>query len=240
MKHRRDLSHDERIALAMEAGFGPFGRFDPDGSRFDGPRRSGRGPRGDGPPFGPPFGGPGFGGPPFGRGRGPGRGRVRRGQIRTALLGLLEDEPMHGYEMIRQIDDRSGGRWKPSPGAVYPTLQQLADEGLVTVVEEDGKRIFSLTDAGRAAVGDLSDSDREPWSADWGGNPAWELKPLMKQVGMAAAAAMMGTPDQVEQAKAILNETRRKLYAVLAEDPDGPVADAASPTDAPGDAADEL
>lgn len=216
MKHRREHFTDERIALAMEAGYGPFGRFDPEAARFDGPRRSGRGPRGDG----PPFGGPPFGGPPFGRGRGgPGRGRARRGQIRTALLALLEDEPMHGYEMIRRIDDRSGGRWKPSPGAVYPTLQQLADEGLVTVVEEDGKRVFSLTPEGVEAVAGLSDSDREPWTEEFGGHPAWELKPLMKQVGMAAAAAMTGTPDQVERAKEVLNETRRKLYAILAEDP---------------------
>lgn len=235
MKHRRDHFTDERIAAAMEAGYGPFGRFDIEGSRFDGPRRSGRGPRGDGPPFGPPFGGPPFGGPPFGRGRGPGRGRVRRGQIRTALLALLEDEPMHGYEMIRQIDDRSGGRWKPSPGAVYPTLQQLADEGLVTVVEEDGKRIFSLTDEGRAAVDDLSDGDREPWVSEGSGHPAWELKPLMKQVGMAAAAAMTGTPEQVERAKDVLNDARRKLYAILAEDP----GDAPAPGDDLADEVDE-
>lgn len=190
-----------------------------DGPRFDGPR-FGRGPRGDGPPFGPGYGPP-FGGRRGGRG---GRGRVGRGQIRTALLALLEDEPMHGYEMIRQIDERSGGRWKPSPGAVYPTLQQMTDEGLVTVVEDGGKRVFSLTEEGREVVGGLSDEDREPWIADADGNPMWELKPLMKGLAMAAAAAMSGTPDQVERAKAILNEARRSLYAILAEDPVPPTA----------------
>ena len=193
-----------------------------DGPRFDGPR-FGRGPRGDGPPFGPGYG------PPFGvRRPGGGRGRVGRGQIRTALLALLDEAPMHGYEMIRRIDERSGGRWKPSPGAVYPTLQQMTDEGLVTVVEDGGKRIFSLTDEGRDVVGDLSDDDREPWTADADTNPMWELKPLMKGLAMAAAAAMAGTPDQVERAKAVLNDARRSLYAILAEEP---AADAGTPTD---------
>lgn len=199
-----------------------LGDDDRRGPHFGGPR-FGRGPRGDGPPFGPPFG-PGFG-PPFAGRRG-GRGRVGRGQIRTALLALLDEAPMHGYEMIRQIDERSGARWKPSPGAVYPTLQQMADEGLVTVVEEGGKRVFSLTDDGREVVADLSAEDREPWTADADGNPMWELKPLMKGLAMAAAAAMAGTPDQVERAKAILNEARRSLYAILAEDPAGATDDA--------------
>lgn len=175
--------------------------------------RFGRGPRGDGPPFGPGFG------PPFGGRRGGGRGRVGRGQIRTALLALLEDESMHGYEMIRQIDERSGGRWKPSPGAVYPTLQQMTDEGLVTVVDEGGKKVFSLTAEGREVVADLSDADRRPWEVDGDDNPMWDLKPLMKGLAMAAASAMSGTPDQVERAKAVLNDARRSLYAILAEDP---------------------
>jgi len=207
MRHQHPF-HDHFLADDTERR-GP--RFD--GPRFDGPR-FGRGPRGDGPPFGPGYG------PPFGvRRPGGGRGRVGRGQIRTALLALLEEGSMHGYEMIRQIDDRSGGRWKPSPGAVYPTLQQMTDEGLVTVVEDGGKRIFSLTDEGRAVVGDLNDADREPWTVDGTDNPMWELKPLMKGLAMAAAAAMAGTPDQVERAKAVLNEARRSLYAILAEDP---------------------
>lgn len=225
-----DSSGDAFADPVVQAMFAGRGRGGPG---FGGPRFGRGGPRGDGPPFGGPgFGGPGFGGPGFG-GRGPGRGRVRRGQIRSALLALLVDEPMHGYEMIRRIDERSGGRWKPSPGAVYPTLQQLADEGLVTANEDDGKRVFSITAEGREVVADLSPDDREPWAADGAANPAWELKPLMKQVGMAAAAAMTGTPSQVERAKAVLNDTRRKLYAILAED-EAP-ADAAA--DAPtGDA----
>ncbi|MFN8052429.1 MAG: PadR family transcriptional regulator [Acidimicrobiales bacterium] len=172
---------------------------------------------------GPPFGGPAFGGPPFGGrggfGRG-GRGRVRRGQIRTALLALLEDEPMHGYEMIRQIDERSGGSWKPSPGAVYPTLAQLTDEGLVTATDDGGKRVFALTDEGRTLVATFGDDDREPWTAE-GGHPGFELRGQMHQLGLAIrGVAAAGSPAQLEQAKAILTDARRKLYALLAEEPE--------------------
>lgn len=162
-------------------------------------------------------GGPGFG-PPRGGPRG-GRGRVRRGQIRTALLALLEDGSMHGYEMIRRIEERSGGRWKPSPGAVYPTLQQLTDEELVTAVEDGGKRVFSLTDAGREAAAALDDGDREPWSGD-GDDAGFELKAVMRQLGLALrSVAAAGDRDQIERAVAIVTDARRKLYALLAEEP---------------------
>lgn len=194
------------------------GEFD---RSFDRRRRSGRGPKGRGGPFDRSFDGPfdGRGGP---RGGGPrgggGRGRVRRGQIRTALLALLADEPMHGYEMIRTLDDRSEGRWKPSPGAVYPTLSQLADEGLVTSTDDAGKRVFSLTDDGRAAADALTDNDREPWR-DAGGDVGFELRGLVQQLGHAVrGVALGGTAEQQQRAITILAETRRSLYALLAED----------------------
>lgn len=178
--------------------------------------------RGRGGPGGGPFGdgfGPPFGGPPFGKhGRG-GRGRVQRGQIRTALLALLEEEPMHGYEMIRRIEERSGGRWKPSPGAVYPTLQQLSDEELVTVAEDGGKRVFSLTDAGRDVAAELDDDDREPW-AGGGDDAGFELKAVMRQLVLALrSVAAAGDPQQLERAVAIVSDARRQLYALLAEEP---------------------
>ncbi|MEV4438611.1 PadR family transcriptional regulator, partial [Streptomyces sp. NPDC049577] len=96
--------------------------------------------------FGPPFGGPPFGG----RGRGGRGGRARRGDVRASILALLRDRSMHGYEMIQEIAERSGGTWRPSPGSVYPTLQLLEDEGLITSASEGGKKLFTLTDAGRA------------------------------------------------------------------------------------------
>src|SRR5262245_33583576 len=114
------------------------------------PRDRGQGRRrahGDWPPmFGPGFGRGHWGG---GRGRGPRGGRRgRRGDVRTALLALLSERPMHGYEMIQQLDERTGGIWKPSPGSVYPTLQMLEDEGLVTSTQSEGRKLFTLTDEG--------------------------------------------------------------------------------------------
>ena len=113
---------------------------------------------------GPPFGDRFFvWGPGGGRRRG--RGRARRGDIRAAILLVLADRPMHGYEVMTELAERSGGVWRPSPGSVYPTLQQLEDEDLVRSEEVDQKRVFRLTDAGRqeservgargSAVGDV-------------------------------------------------------------------------------------
>ncbi|WP_095011546.1 PadR family transcriptional regulator [Tsuneonella mangrovi] len=126
--------------------FGPEGPFGPDG------------PFGEDGPFGP--GGP-FGG---GGGRFGGRGRHRRGrmfghgELRLALLQLLADEPRHGYELIKAIEDLTGGAYAPSPGAVYPTLQMLADEGLIEEQGDDSPRkAFAATDAGRAELADKSD-----------------------------------------------------------------------------------
>src|ERR1051325_2868786 len=87
-----------------------------------------------------------------GRGHGRGRHRVRRGDVRSAVLALLDDRSMHGYEMITELEERTGGRWRPSAGSIYPTLQLLTDEGLVTAEEVEGRKVFSLTDAGRKAL----------------------------------------------------------------------------------------
>src|SRR5579859_2457082 len=103
-----------------------------------------------GPFGGGPLGGGSFGGGPFGHGpRGRGRGRARRGDVRLALLTLLAEEPRNGYQLMQTIEERSDGRWRPSPGSVYPTLAQLEDEGLVRSTEADGARHFEITDAGR-------------------------------------------------------------------------------------------
>src|SRR3954466_13073051 len=106
---------------------GPHGR--PHHHRHHGP-----------PPFGSWAGGPGFG-----RGS-----RARRGDVRAALLVLLADEPRNGYGLMQEIEARSEGAWRPSPGSVYPALQQLEDEGLVRAEESGGRRLFTLTDEGRA------------------------------------------------------------------------------------------
>src|SRR4051812_1228071 len=109
--------------------------------------------------------------PPEGPGHGPrgrrgGRGRAPRGDVRTAVLLLLAEEPMHGYQLMQAIADRSGGRWTPSPGAIYPTISQLEDEGLVTVTAEAGRKQATLTDAGREHVA----ARRESWPDPFGGS----------------------------------------------------------------------
>ncbi len=152
--------------------------------------------------------------------RGP-RGRMRRGDIRTAMLIALADEPGHGYEIIQRLADKSGGMWQPSPGSVYPTLQLLDDEGLVRGTERDGKRVYELTDAGRAEVASrLAEGGGEPWADRgrmWAG--AGHLRSSMAQLHLAAKqVTMAGSPAQVENAVAIVNEAKKRLYQMLSED----------------------
>jgi DNA-binding PadR family transcriptional regulator len=189
----------------------------PRGHRGGPGRRQGR--RG-GPPFGPGFGpgmrGGGFPGP---RGRGRGR-RTARGDIRAAVLALVAERPRHGYEIIQEIAERSGGAWRPSPGSVYPTLSQLEDEGLVTVEKTDGRRVVSLTEAGTAYVAE----HREELDAVWasiGQDADDEGTKLMEQLGQLHAAAQQvigaGTPEQITAASAALAEARKTIYRLLAE-----------------------
>src|SRR5215208_2063448 len=147
--------------LAMSRG-GPRGR---------GPHRGGRGRQ--------QFGFPGFGPP-----RGP---RARRGDVRAALLVLLGEEPRNGYGLMQEIEQRSDGIWRPSPGSVYPALQQLEDEGLVRVREEEGRKLYELTDAGRAHVAERGAEIEAPWDAvkDDVREGHRELAHELRQVAMA-------------------------------------------------------
>jgi DNA-binding PadR family transcriptional regulator len=171
-------------------------------------------------PFGPggPFGGPGG---PFGGGR----GRRRRGDVRLALLMLLGEEPRNGYQLMQTIEERSGGRWRPSPGSVYPTLSQLEDEGLIRAIEQDGTKLFEITDAGRERLAQ-SKTDPAPWAEDdREDDPAThslsEIASLIIQIGKAAwQVAQEGDERQTEKACQTLAETRRALYRILAQDDD--------------------
>ncbi len=183
--------------------------------------------RGPGRGFGGPgFGGPGFGGPGFGgpRGQFGRRGRrARRGDVRIALLMLLAEEPRNGYGLMQEIEQRSDGRWRPSPGSVYPALSQLEDEGLVRSEDAPGAtgRLFSLTDAGRAEVDSRESSKPAPWDAPAGGEdePLHELRALVGQLaGATMQVAQAGDAEQVARARDLLVETRRALYRVLADD----------------------
>ncbi|MFG3016575.1 PadR family transcriptional regulator [Streptomyces cinerochromogenes] len=192
-------------------GMGGFGGFEG--------RRAAFGPFGPGGPgFGP--GGPGFGPGPWGpRGRGGPRGRARRGDVRASILVLLKDRPMHGYEMIQEIAERSGGAWKPSPGSVYPTLQLLEDEGLIASESEGGKKLFSLTESGRAAVEEVADA---PWEEASRGVD-WEALSEIRQAGFGLMEAFgqvwkTGSKEQREKALAVINDARKKLYLILADE----------------------
>src|SRR3954465_1398067 len=129
--------------------------------------------------------------------RGPrrgGRGRAPRGDVRAAVLQLLAEEPMHGYQLMQAIAERSGGRWRPSPGAIYPTINQLEDEGLVTVTAYSGRNLATLTDAGReraTAVGD-------PFAGFATEGPGVDLRGLIEQLhGAVRQVARSGTEAQV-------------------------------------------
>ncbi|HEY0521005.1 MAG TPA: PadR family transcriptional regulator [Ilumatobacteraceae bacterium] len=157
-------------------------------------------------------------GPDAPMGRGPRRGR---GDVRTAALLLLLERPMHGYEMITEIRERSGGAWSPSPGAIYPTIQLLNDEGLITTQDQDGKKVSALTDEGRKVAEELSTTKTAPWddaSSD-AGEGAPSLRHAIHHLLMATKqVAMAGTDAQRTRATALLDETRRKIYALLASD----------------------
>ncbi|RNE66788.1 PadR family transcriptional regulator [Cryobacterium tepidiphilum] len=145
--------------------------------------------------------------------------RMGRGDVRAAVLALLAEKPMHGYQIIREIEERSGGSWKPSAGSVYPTLQLLADEGLISAEESNGRKTYSLTEAGREEVANAGTT--APWETASGsdGHPFGALPKA--GIALAQAAAQVrrtGSPEQNQQAATVLDDARRKLYSILAQD----------------------
>lgn len=185
----------------------------------------GRSGHGHGPgPFGfdPRMFGFGPGGGRGGRGGWGGRGpKARRGDVRAALLLLLAEADQNGYQLIQEIERRTDGFWKPSPGSVYPALQQLEDEGLVRAQELDGRRTYTLTDEGRAYVDANRPQLGDPFEAVTGGidEGVLDLRQLMMQVG--AAVMQVAGSGHTDEARKILADARRKLYKVLAEDDPG-------------------
>jgi DNA-binding PadR family transcriptional regulator len=192
----------------MRGGPGPWGPIPGGPFPFEG--------RGVG-PFGPPrFRGPG--------GRGP---RVRRGDVRAAILDLLAEggaqaRPYNGYQLIQEIGERTQGVWRPSAGSVYPALQQLEDEGLITAAGgEDRRRDFTLTDEGRAYVQAHAEELKASWDAVTGSvdDAAVQMHNLARTVAMATVqVAQAGTPAQIQQASKVLADTRKALYRILAAD----------------------
>jgi DNA-binding PadR family transcriptional regulator len=155
----------------------------------------------------------------YGRRHGRGGPRARRGDVRAAILALLAERPMHGYEMIQEIEERSGGLWRPSAGSIYPTLQLLEDADLIRGTESEGKRRFELTDEGRKAV-----EEREgalPWEEVTAGADPHEVRLRESFFALQAAvlqAGRAGSPEQRARVREAIDEARRRVYAILAED----------------------
>ncbi len=176
--------------------FGPGGRGDFEGFRFGG--------------FGP-------GGGRFGRGR-----KARRGDIRTAALLLLAEEPRNGYQIMQEVQERSDGVWRPSPGSVYPALQQLEDEGLIRSSEGGGGtgKVFELTEAGDAHVRERDADAPAPWEqmSSNVSDQAVELAGTMREVASAFVQVMRtGSDTQIGEARKLLSAARRDLYRILAD-----------------------
>ncbi len=146
-------------------------------------------------------------------------GRARRGNVKAAILAVLAEQPMHGYEVMQQLESRSGGMWRPSPGSIYPTLQLLEDQGLVKSEDVDGRRVFSLTDEGKAEAATITEHGA-PWATSETGpegarfklrGAAMQLMAATRQVGMA------GSQEQIDKTLEILGEARKRIYGLLAE-----------------------
>jgi DNA-binding PadR family transcriptional regulator len=208
------LGQARGILHGMSAGHGP-------GSRGPWSRSSARpkGSRDWTPGFGGHWSGwwPGQPGPA----RGP---KAARGDVRAAILALLKEGPRNGYQIMSDIEERSGGAWRPSPGAVYPALQQLADEGLIEAPESAGRRTYSLTDAGRRHVEENPGKARAAWESMANGETG-EMHGLFVQAarlgGTIVQMAHAGTPAQIRAAEEVLEQTRRQIYQILASDEAG-------------------
>ncbi|HVZ35848.1 MAG TPA: PadR family transcriptional regulator [Polyangiaceae bacterium] len=199
-------------------GAGHFGRG-PGGGRGDG--RSSSGFAGGRFPFGNfqwPF-------PP----RRGGGGRARRGDVRAGILALLAEAPRNGYQIMQELEERSRGLWRPSPGSVYPALQQLEDEGLVRSEEAGTGRVYQLTDQGRTYVSEHRSETDAPW--DWaksdGDEELFELFNQIRHIGGALwQIANSGQPEHLTRARKVLSDARRALYNILSEDPEADEPDA--------------
>jgi DNA-binding PadR family transcriptional regulator len=219
-------------SIPQFAGAGPGGcghaSFDPRWRAMTGRHEHGHGRHGGGPyggggggfPFGwGPMGGPG--GPGGGRGRGR---RARRGDIRTATLLLLAEEPRNGYQLMQELEERSGGAWRPSAGSVYPALQLLEDEGLIRSEEVEGRKLLHLTDAGRRLVEERGEDQPAPWDQMAGDVPddARAIMKVVREVMIATSQVMQsGSESQRAEARKLLVGLRRDIYRILAEGDEG-------------------
>jgi DNA-binding PadR family transcriptional regulator len=150
-----------------------------------------------------------------------GRHRARRGAVGRAILALLTEKPMNGYEIIQELEERSGGRWKPSSGAIYPALGRLEHRGYITAGDDEGKPRYEITDAGRTRAAEhAAESDGEaPWEHEGPGRHSEVRAAIAEMVGPARQIGRFGSPDQHASAAAAIKEATAKLYRILADGP---------------------
>jgi DNA-binding PadR family transcriptional regulator len=223
------VDHLRRAAFRMAAAQGGPGGPWPRG--FPGSKGAGHWGGGAGGPWGAWWPGPGG---PGGASR---SRKAGRGDVRAAILALLREGPRTGYQIMSDIEDRSAGAWRPSPGAVYPALAQLADEGLIVGEESAGRRTFTLTEAGRDYVEQNPGMARGAWESR-AQQEAWEVPGLFAEAARLGAGIVQithaGTPEQIREAERLLERTRRRLYQILAEDSADEDSDDADSDDADG------
>lgn len=202
--------HRTRHPFFQEGGLDRSDRHDSSGrcDRHAGGREFGHRP---GPRFGEDLG-RGFRGGP----RGP---RVKPGNMRLAILALLQEGPRNGYSMIQEISSRSGGLWQPSPGAMYPALSGLEDEGLITVQPQDGKKAYALTDAGQTYVQENAEALEALWDTQEGEQGQVELRGALRALmGATMQVAQAGNAAQLQETVTALKAARKAIYRLLAED----------------------
>lgn len=154
---------------------------------------------------------------------GHGRRRARRGAVGGAILAILEEQPMHGYELITAMEDKSGGRWKPSPGSIYPALRRLEQRGFITsATDEDDKRRFELTDLGRERVAEQREAGSDaPWDEHGLGRHGDLRRAVSELVGPSRQIGRFGSEEQTNQAVAVVKNATAQLYRILADGADG-------------------
>jgi DNA-binding PadR family transcriptional regulator len=212
MRHDRPETFDESARRRARGPRRGDGRADPGGAGalFGHVAHEGRGaPEGPGPwgRRGPEAAGP----------RGRGRGRAQRGDVRAAILLLLAEEPMHGYQIMQAMSDRTGGAWHPSPGAVYPTIAQLEDEGLVTIQEQGGRRLATISPEGRTHLEGRNAPLNDPFAGFADSTDGPDLRgPLHEVQAAARLITVNGSGPQIEAAAQVLAQARRSLYLILA------------------------
>lgn len=167
---------------------------------------------------GNPFGGDPFGGNPFAR-----RPRARRGDVRAAILALLAEQPRNGYQVMQELEQRSQGLWRPSPGSIYPALQQLEDEGLIRAEDSGSGKVYRLTEAGEAEARKVTEGGPAPWEAfaEEEDDSRAALFRRIRELAMACAQiAHAGNARQTGEAIKVLSDARKALYTLLAQDPE--------------------